>query len=591
MSLFLYRLRFYCVFCCTLVLLTTPVFALPSDVEIKIDGVKGKKLQNIEAAIGLPSGIVHDDQVDKRWLLRFISQIPALAEKSLQPFGYYRSEIKTDLQETDKDYLIHVQVTPGVPVRVRQLDLRLIGAGSDKPVLRAELRRFPLKQEDILRHEPYDEWKKEMQRKAVDLGYLKAAYTSSQITVHPDEDATDIDLELDTGELYRFGHINFIDDLDYFDETFLRRFIAFAEGDVFSHRKLHRSRINFYQSNRFDKVLMVPQIDRAENLKVPIDVKLVPGAQHRLRPGIGYGTNTGARVSLNYQNIHPFDRSDLYTFEILLAEKTEFLKTSYTIPQAGSSENNLTASFGIVNEDIGVYETKTVYTELEQTYSLGTGKIGALYLRYSREDSDIGSDNFVSYLLTPGIRYFQRHYDNPLNPRKGYQFRLELRGNHDEFLSDVTFGQILGAGSFIWPLSSRFTLHSRVEAATTIKDDEFSEIPVSMRFFVGGDSSVRGYAYNSRGPRDSNGDVIGGDSLLVGSIEIEYSLNDKWGLAVFYDTGSAFNAPIDNVNYINGAGIGVRRYTLVGPIKLDLASRVGDSKNSLRFHLSFGFDI
>ena len=591
MSLFLYRLRFHCVFCCALVFLATPVFALPSNVEIKIDGVKGKKLQNIEAAIGLPSGIVHDDQVDKRWLLRFIGQIPALAEKALQPFGYYRSEIKTDLQERDKDYLIHVQVTPGVPVRVRQLDLRMIGAGSDKPALRAEFRRFPLKQEDILRHESYDEWKKGMQRKAVNLGYLKAAYTARQVTVYPDEDAADIDLELDTGELYRFGHVNFINDLDYFDETFLRRFIAFAEGDVFSHRELHRSRINFYQSNRFSEVLIVPRLDQAEGHNVPIDVNLVVGPQYCLRPGIGYGTNTGARLSLKHRNIHPFDRSDLYKLEFLLAEKTEFMKTSYSIPQAGSSENNLVTTLEIRHEDIDVYENTLAYAELEQTYKLGFGKTGAIYLRYSREDSDIGTEDFVTYLLTPGIRYFQRRYDNPLNPKKGYQFRLELRGNHDNVLSDVSFAQILGAGSFVLPLSERFLLHTRVEAATTIKNDDFKDIPASMRFFVGGDSSVRGYAYKSRGPRDKNNDVIGGDSMLVGSAEIEYSLNDNWGLAVFYDTGSAFNNDGDDINFVSGAGIGVRRYTLVGPLKLDLARRVDDSDHDLRFHLSFGFDI
>jgi translocation and assembly module TamA len=142
----------------------------------------------------------------------------------------------------------------------------------------------------------------------------------------------------------------------------------------------------------------------------------------------------------------------------------------------------------------------------------------------------------------------------------------------------------------MWPLTRRFTLHSRVEAATTFKDDEFSEVPASLRFFVGGDSSVRGYAYKSRGPKDKNGDVIGGESLLVGSIEGEYALNDDWGLALFYDMGSAFDA-FDDVTFIRGAGIGIRRYTPIGPIKIDLANRVSESHHGVRIHLSVGFDI
>ena len=140
------------------------------------------------------------------------------------------------------------------------------------------------------------------------------------------------------------------------------------------------------------------------------------------------------------------------------------------------------------------------------------------------------------------------------------------------------------------PLTRNLTLHPRIEAATTVKDDEFSDVPPSMRFFVGGNNSVRGYDFKSRGPENEDGDVIGGDSLLVGSLELEYALNEQWGLALFYDAGSAFNADED-MDFIQGAGIGVRRYTQVGPIKLDLATRVNDSNDNIRIHFSVGFDI
>jgi len=111
-----------------------------------------------------------------------------------------------------------------------------------------------------------------------------------------------------------------------------------------------------------------------------------------------------------------------------------------------------------------------------------------------------------------------------------------------------------------------------------------------MRFFVGGNNSVRGYAFKSRGPENKYGDVIGGDSLLVGSLELEYALNEQWGLALFYDAGSAFDAGED-MDVYQGAGIGVRRYTQIGPIKLDIATRVNDDNDKVRLHFSVGFDI
>ncbi len=587
------KLKIICGFFCVLTVLSvTPVFASPSDVEVTVAGVKRQVKKNVEAALGLPPGIVRDGQIDQRWLLRFVDQIPELAEKALQPFGYYQSEITTDLQESAELYHIEVQITPGDPVKVRKLALRLTGPGADEAKLKKERKNFPLKLKDALRHDFYEEGKKALLLKAVNLGYLKAAYTINQIKVYPEEGAADIELELVTGVRYRFGAASFEGGLDHFDESFLRRFISFSEGDVFSHRELHNTRINFYQANRFDEVLMIPRMDQvSEDLKVPIVVRLTPGPQQSLRPGVGYGTNTGGRVSLNYQNTHVMDRPDVYTFDLLLAEKAQSLTSRYTIPQKGHWENKLIGTFAILYEDISAYDTQIVYTELEQIYGLGTGKTGAFFLRYSREDSEIGTDDNLSHLMTPGIRYYQRTYDDPLHPKAGYQLRLELRGSHNNVFSDMTLGQVLGAGSFMWPFSRRFTLHTRVEAATTFKDEEFSEIPASLRFFVGGDSSVRGYAYKSRGPEDENGDVVGGDSLLVGSVEIEYSLNDDWGLAVFYDVGSAFDNDADDITFIGGAGVGVRRYTPIGPIKIDLANRVSESHHGVRVHLSVGFEI
>ncbi len=590
MSLFPLKIKICVCHCLLVTIFASAVYALPSAVAVNISGVTGERKQNVDAALQLPPGIVRNGKVDQRWLLRFVDQIPKLVEQALQPFGYYHSVVEAELQESVELFRVEVRIAPGDPVKVRSRELLVLGPGAEESELKEAIRLFPLKQGDVLRHDYYQEGKKVLQLKAIDLGYLKASYQSHQITVHPDEGAADVDLVLDTGARYRFGPVSFEGGTERFDETFLRRFLSFSEGDVFSHRELHRTRINFYQANRFDEVLMVPLIDQVEDHRVPINIKLAPGPQQRLRPGIGYGTNSGGRVSLNYHNTNAFGRPDLYTFDLLLAEKTQFMESRYSIPQSGSSENYLIGTIGIRQENLDAYETRIIYTELEQTYGLGDGKTGSLYLRYSQEDSTVGTDENLSHLMIPGLRYYQRSYDDPLNPKAGYQLRFELRGSYAGPLSDVTLGQVLGGGSFMWPLSRRFTLHTRVEAATTIKDEELSEVPPSLRFFVGGDSSVRGYAYKSRGPQDENDDVVGGDSLLVGSVECEYALNDNWGLAVFYDIGSAFNA-FQDVTFVSGAGIGARRYTPIGPIKIDLASRVSEGGVGLRIHLSVGFDI
>jgi translocation and assembly module TamA len=572
-------------------LFVTPVQAAPASVKIQIVGVKGAMKDNVVAALALPSGIVREEKVYQRWLLRFVDQVPELVEKALQPFGYYRSDIKVDLKEQGDSYLVNVEIKTATPVRVRFLDLWLFGAGVEEKELQKEKRFFPQQSGDILHHETYEDGKKALRQKAIDLGYLKAAYSKSRVTVHTEEGVADIEMTLDTGALYKFGPVTIEGGLERFEEVFLRRFLSFKTGDTFSHKELHRTRINFYQSNRFREVVMEPLLNEVEDLAVPIHVTLVTGKQQHWRTGIGYGTNTGARVSLNYENTQVNELPHVYNFDVLVSEKAQSAESRYTVPLSGHVENNLITKLGLIHEDLSSYETEIYYSEIELKHGFDNDKVGSVYLRYSLEDSDVGTDDNFSHLLIPGLRYSYRSYDDLINPKKGYQLRFEVRGSYDGPLSDMTFAQVIGAGSFMWPLAKRLTLHTRAEAATTFYTDDFTEIPASMRFFVGGNNSVRGYNYKSRGPEDENGDVIGGDSLLVGSLECEYALTDDWGLAVFYDVGSAFDNSDKDPEFVSGAGVGVRRYTLIGPIKIDLATRVSESGDKVTLHLSVGFDI
>jgi translocation and assembly module TamA len=118
---------------------------------------------------------------------------------------------------------------------------------------------------------------------------------------------------------------------------------------------------------------------------------------------------------------------------------------------------------------------------------------------------------------------------------------------------------------------------------------EFSELPPSKRFFAGGDNSIRGYAYDSLGPEDEDGNVKGGKYLMVGSIEFEHRLKDNWSAAAFYDAGNAFDSLTDPFRH--GAGFGIRWRSPVGPVRLDLAFPLGDADRSWRIHINIGPDL
>ncbi|HAI23845.1 MAG TPA: outer membrane protein assembly factor, partial [Alcanivorax sp.] len=118
---------------------------------------------------------------------------------------------------------------------------------------------------------------------------------------------------------------------------------------------------------------------------------------------------------------------------------------------------------------------------------------------------------------------------------------------------------------------------------------DVTELPASIRFFAGGDASVRGFAYESLGPLDNDGEVIGGRHLLVGSLEYDHPISEQWSLAVFTDAGNAFNN-FDDYEIRHSAGFGVRWRSPLGPIRVDFARGIEEGRE-WRLHLSMGPDL
>jgi translocation and assembly module TamA len=132
----------------------------------------------------------------------------------------------------------------------------------------------------------------------------------------------------------------------------------------------------------------------------------------------------------------------------------------------------------------------------------------------------------------------------------------------------------------------RWIFAARGEAGMIVTD-EFDKMPRSLRFFTGGDRSVRGYDYESLSPENEEGTLIGGKYLLAGSVEAMYPvIRDDWYLAAFVDSGNAYIDPEAELK--TGAGLGVRWRSPVGMIRLDVAQPLDGSEGLPRLHLGLG---
>jgi translocation and assembly module TamA len=557
-------------------------------VQVLVEGVEGEALENVQASLALPPGLVRNGTVDRFWLQRFQRQIPGKVRQALEPFGYYDAQVSSGLEVTaDKNYHFNVNIEPGEPVRIEEVYVGIVGPGANRKVLQSLAEGFPLHKGDVLRQDTYEEAKGELKAKALDLGYLNAEFSVHVIQVHRAKFLADIELVLATGRLYHFGEVRFIGASDY-PEPFLRRYLPFKRGDVFSYAKLGQAQKNFLDSDRFKEVSISAEQELARDVMVPIDLHLTPSPRKRLRSGIGYGTDTGGRLSLRYKDVNIFHLGHELAGDLLLAEFKQSLTASYTIPSTKNIYSYTALRLGSERENVDTYDSRFIFAEIERTRGFGQERIGSVYVRLLQEDFTIGKEDARSRLLLPGVRFSKVSYTDPVRPEKGYRYSLEAKGGHQVLGSDTGLLQFLAAGNALVPLPGRLSLFTRLRIGATLQNEPFREIPASLRFFAGGDQSVRGYAYQSLGPQDAEGAVVGGKNLLVGSVEFERALGKNWGLAVFYDAGNAFNA-LSDINWAQGAGIGVRRYTLIGPVKLDLARQVGVKDPSFRLHVTVGF--
>ncbi len=557
--------------------------------EVVVRGVEGDILANVKAALAVPPGLVQNGRVNRLWLDRFDHQVPQKVLTATEPFGYYNAKVSTKKENTGEgSYRLVVDVDLGKPVRITGVDVSLRGDGAREKSLMSLVASFPLRKGDVLREDIYEKAKGDLRSRALALGYLDASFPEHEILVSEKASTAVIMLVLDTGPRYRFGPVRF-EGASSYPVKFLERFVTFRPGEIFSYAKLGETQLNLANSDRFRNVIISPAKEEAHNLEVPVIVRLEPAPSRRLRLGAGYGTDTGPRVTVDYRDLNLFNRGRELKLNLNLSTRIQAFGAGYIIPSAGSIDSFNEVQLNAVREKVTTYKNKLIALEGDRTRSLGKGRLGTVYLKVQEEDYTVGNDRSRARLIMPGVRFSARRYDSLIRPTHGYRYAFDLKTTHKVLGSSTGFIQIEADGDSIIPLPWRLSIQSRLKAGFTLQQEAFRELPASLRFFAGGDRSVRGYAFESLGPKDSDGNVIGGKNIFVASMELDRAILSDWGVAAFFDIGNAFDS-FTNITLFKGAGVGVRYYTKIGALRLDLARQIGVPNPGFRIHFTVGFE-
>jgi translocation and assembly module TamA len=554
---------------------------------VLVEGVEEPLRDNIMAHLDINrfAGKAPPAETELRWLH---TNAERHIQEALQPFGYYEPVIESTLnQTTGGGWEARYRIQPGRPLPIALVDVQLTGDAANDPVFQALVDKRPLAKGQALDHAKYEQFKQNLEALATERGYFDAHFTEHaiQVDLHAYEAA--IKLHYDTGKRYLFGDITFKQ--NFLSPELLSRYLRFKPSDPYDANELLKLQGDLGGSTYFSQIRINTSPD-AKTVSVPVDVALEPNKKHKYSAGLGYGTDTGPRGKLKVENRWLNRWGHYYEAELQLSPIKSFIGGKYVIPGRDpvTEKYALSANYTLQNYQDQDFER----IALGGSYQHEEGKWLKIYnLTMQYEDYKVGNEpRATSFLLIPGLNWTWIDADDRLFTTRGLMFGFEVRGASTALLSDINFLQGLLHLKWIRALNEDSRLIVRGDMGATAIREDFTKMPASLRFFTGGDASVRGYAYNKIGPTDNSGKVIGGKNLVVGSLEYEHRVWNNWGLAVFMDVGDAFDGARPELK--TGAGVGVRWRSPIGPVRIDFATGLDQPPgDTFRFSFSLGPDL
>jgi len=556
-----------------------------AEVKLSIPDVEAKVIDNVYGHLRLSSETCDSPKWKVR---REFAAINKEAAQGLRVYGYYSPEIKKQLSWTDKCWLAAVDIDAGKPVIVTKLDITISGEASEDQAFIDFQQNLQLLLQKPLFHKDYDKAKNSLLNLASERGYFSAQLLTSQLRVNRQQQSAVFVFKLDSGPRFSIGEIDYSE--HPLNVDFLHRLAKVKQGDAFTADAMIRLDRNLADSGYFQSVDVNLKRDQQHDNQMPLDVDLVMKKRHAWKAGVGVTSDTGARISGGYANRLINDKGHQFTTDLQLSQAESEWVSAYTIPGDDPHKEKYDLGLSVKHEDNDTYVTDNMtLTARQRLFHDRWSEVRTLDLLYETYDVSDQSDD--AWLLIPGTRWQYQYADNPLKVHQGYRVSLGFKGAVEGLISTTSFLQMSGSAKVIYRFADAGRISARGEIGMSWTD-EIDSLPVSLRFFAGGDNSVRGYEYESLGPVDDNGEVIGGDHLITTSIEYEHPVSgDDWWGAVFVDAGNAFNLDDKGIDLKVGYGAGVRWFSPVGKIRFDVAFPEEGDISDYQLHFSFGADL
>jgi translocation and assembly module TamA len=610
-------------------------------VEYVISGVDEPMLSNVRdhvTAFQIGSGARLNTRLRRNLTKKAINASLA----AMRPYGYFNPVVDVEFTRVEKgSWLLTVNLKAGPPVMVKDLQLELTGPGKELKSLNDWYANFPLAKGQVLNQPVWDKAKLEAMDLLEESGYLNAKFRRHEIRVDPVANTAQLELIVDTGPRAVMGTVKFNQDM--VSDTVLASLRRFKQGDAYHAFLLEKFRLDLWRSGYFDDIEVVERRELTANPpRVDFEVNVKPRKINTYQGTIGYGTDTLARLQFFYGRHLLSPRGDSFDIGMGWQQRDNQLSflTNYRLPRKTETKQFWIATLGLqtVNQHFQVSENNDLNDQVDvakgtvNDYWLRLGKtrvrnirggfeqlFETVFVQFLNEKRDFQPTDIIDP-LSPDLPDSELFYDllkNTSNTQAigidwdwpeirgtgfqtiGHHERAWMFTSNDAWGSDLDFSQVYLSSRWNFLATDRLKILLRAEAgyshASSISVDVpthgpdvnvvVTDLPNLYRFKAGGNQSVRGYGFETL---DNNG--LGSNNVFTASAEAEFHILEDWSIAAFIDVGNAFNN-WSTPDLKLGTGLGIRWYSVIGALRLDVAQGWALEGNPWRIHLSIGTNL
>jgi translocation and assembly module TamA len=525
-------------------------------------------------------------------LRRRVDQDSEQLRQVIRAEGYYAATLDARLDLERQPAEIKIEVDPGPRYRLNQVSL-ISPDGGPLEVARIGLDAIGLELGQPARSAEVLEAEREIALRLAERGYPLAGVPDRRVIVDHASRTMSVTYVVDPGPRADFGEVR-ISGAEDLNESYVKNRLSWEPGDRFDLRELEETRKQLIRSELFTSVKIVPAAEVAADGTIPILIDVIERKPRSIGAAVSWSSSEGFGAEASWEHRNLAGHAERLETTLRLSQVLIGANAALRLPDAVRPDLDVVAAAAIEREETEAFTARRISGSggLEQRFSSKLSAGVGLSVSLEQEDDDEGEDAFTLFGVPAFVRYDGT--DDPLDPSSGARADARVTPYYALFAETDYFVRSEAIASAYYAIDDedRYVLAARGRVGT-IWGAGRQELPASVRFYSGGGGSVRGYGFQELGPLDEDNDPLGGRSVIEFGGEMRMRITETIGVVPFVEGGNVYVDMLPEIyqfDFRYAAGLGLRYYTAIGPLRLDVAVPLDrrETDDPFQFYISLG---